>query len=236
MTKVMKWLGGSVAGVIGGVALLGASGTFNATDAAAESPPAPPARFVGTVLVDGQQPAAGTVIEARVGATSCGVSSTYSQGSAMWYAVDVAALDPGANPELRRRWRDRHVLHRWQACQRVRSVAQLRHQYRQPLLHVAHADPRTDDCDRVAVGLGLGLGLPICFGNHSRQPGPQRPAPVVVAARPRLRVLRRRVLVPRVVTPPPFGSSQFSVLALSRSVLVVPLWLAAASSPKPGCH
>ena len=98
MTKIMKWLGGSVAGVIGGVALLGASGTFNATDAAAESPPAPPARFVGTVLVDGQQPAAGTVIEARVGGTSCGVSSTYSQGSAMWYAVDVAALDPGANP------------------------------------------------------------------------------------------------------------------------------------------
>lgn len=98
MTKVMKWLGGSVAGVIGGVALLGASGTFNATDVAAESPPAPPARFVGTVLVDGQQPAAGTVIEARVGGTSCGVSSTYSQGSDMWYAVDVAALDPGANP------------------------------------------------------------------------------------------------------------------------------------------
>jgi len=98
MTKIMKWLGGSVAGVIGGVALLGASGTFNATDAAAESPPAPPARFVGTVLVDGQQPAAGTVIEARVGGTSCGVSSTYSQGSAMWYSVDVAALDPGANP------------------------------------------------------------------------------------------------------------------------------------------
>lgn len=98
MTKIMKWLGGSVAGVIGGVALLGASGTFTATDAAAESPPAPPARFVGTVLVDGQQPAAGTVIEARVGGTSCGVSSTYSQGSAMWYSVDVAALDPGANP------------------------------------------------------------------------------------------------------------------------------------------
>lgn len=98
MTKVMKWLGGSVAGVTGGVLLLGASGTFTATDAAAESPPAPAARYVGTVLVDGQKPAAGTVIEARVGATSCGVGTTYSQGSDMWYKVDVAALDPGASP------------------------------------------------------------------------------------------------------------------------------------------
>lgn len=98
MTKVMKWLGGSVAGVIGGVALLGASGTFTATDAAAESPPAPAARYVGTVLVDGQQPAAGTVIEARVGASSCGVGTAYSQGSDMWYKVDVASLDPGATP------------------------------------------------------------------------------------------------------------------------------------------
>jgi hypothetical protein len=98
MTKVMKWLGGSVAGVTGGVLLLGASGTFTATDAAAESPPAPAARYVGTVLVDGQKPAAGTVIEARVGATSCGVGTTYSQGSDMWYKVDVSALDPGATP------------------------------------------------------------------------------------------------------------------------------------------
>jgi hypothetical protein len=98
MTKVMKWLGGSVAGVVGSLVLLGASGSFNATDAAAESPPNPAARYVGTVLVDGQKPPSGTVIEARVGATSCGVSSTYSQGSDQWYKVDVAALDPGANP------------------------------------------------------------------------------------------------------------------------------------------
>jgi hypothetical protein len=69
MTKVMKWLGGSSAGVLGSVLLLGASGTFNATDVAAESPPAPAARYVGTVLVDGQKPAAGTLIEAPVGAT-----------------------------------------------------------------------------------------------------------------------------------------------------------------------
>lgn len=99
MTKVMKWLGGSTAGVAGSsLLLLGASGAFNAADVAAESPPAPAARYVGTVLVDGQAPAAGTVIEARVGSTSCGVGTAYSQGSEMWYKVDVAALDPGANP------------------------------------------------------------------------------------------------------------------------------------------
>lgn len=98
MTKVMKWLGGSVAGVLGGIVLLGASGTFNATDAAAESPPNPAARYVGTVLVDGQKPPSGTVIEARVGSSSCGVGTTYSQGSDIWYKVDVPALDPGATP------------------------------------------------------------------------------------------------------------------------------------------
>ncbi len=98
MTKVMKWLGGSVAGVLGGIVLLGASGTFNATDAAAESPPNPAARYVGTVLVDGQKPPSGTVIEARVGSSSCGVGTAYSQGSDVWYKVDVPALDPGATP------------------------------------------------------------------------------------------------------------------------------------------
>jgi hypothetical protein len=98
MTKVFKWLGGSVAAVVGGVALLAASGGLNATDVAAESPPNPAARFVGTVVVDGQAPAAGTLIEARVGATTCGTTQTYMQGSEAWYKVDVAALDPGASP------------------------------------------------------------------------------------------------------------------------------------------
>jgi hypothetical protein len=94
----MKWLGGSVAGVLGSIVLLGASGTFNATDAAAESPPNPAARYVGTVLVDGQKPPSGTVIEARIGAASCGVGTTYAQGSDIWYKIDVPALDPGATP------------------------------------------------------------------------------------------------------------------------------------------
>jgi hypothetical protein len=98
MTKVFKWLGGSVAGVLGGVLLLAASGGLNATDVAAQSPPSPPARFVGSVIVDGQPAAAGTVIEARVGSTTCGSDSVFMQGSEARYQVDVAALDPAGNP------------------------------------------------------------------------------------------------------------------------------------------
>jgi hypothetical protein len=98
MTKVIKWLGGTAAGVLGGILLLAASGGLNATDVAAESPPNPPARFVGSVLVDGQAPAPGTSIEARVGSSTCGVTTTFMQGSEARYALDVPALDPGANP------------------------------------------------------------------------------------------------------------------------------------------
>ncbi len=94
MTNVIKWLGGSVAAI----ALFGASSVLNVTEVAADSPPNPPARFVGSVLVDGQAPPAGTLIEARVGATTCGVTQTFSQGSSMRYTVDVTALDPGATP------------------------------------------------------------------------------------------------------------------------------------------
>jgi hypothetical protein len=98
MTKVFKWLGGTVASVLGGVALLAASGGLNATDVAAESPPNPPARFVGSVLVDGAAPPAGTTIEARIGSATCGVTTTFMQGSEARYSLDSPALDPGANP------------------------------------------------------------------------------------------------------------------------------------------
>ena len=54
MTKVLKLLGGGSLAAVLGVVLLGASGAFSATTVSAESPPNPPARFVGTVMVDGQ--------------------------------------------------------------------------------------------------------------------------------------------------------------------------------------
>lgn len=91
MTKVLKLLGGGSLAVVLGVLLF--SGV-----ALAESPPSPPARFVGSVKVDGANPAAGTLIEVRIGNTTCGVTSVFMSGAEARYAVDSPALDPGANP------------------------------------------------------------------------------------------------------------------------------------------
>ena len=96
MTKVTKLLGGGLAAVLG-VLLLSVSGAFSASTAEAESPPAPAARFAGSVLVDGVAPPAGTTIEARIGSTTCGVTTTFNTAESR-YVLDSPALDPGANP------------------------------------------------------------------------------------------------------------------------------------------
>ena len=92
MTKVLKMLGSFGLAAVLGVTLLGASSAF------AESPPNPPSRFAGTVKVDGVKVAGGTTIEARIGSTSCGVTTTFDQGGNANYVLDVPALDPGATP------------------------------------------------------------------------------------------------------------------------------------------
>jgi hypothetical protein len=90
MTRVTRLLvAGGLAAVLA-VMMLGS--------ALAESPPAPPSRFAGSVLVDGVAPPAGTRIEARIGSTTCGVTTTFNQGTEARYVVDVPALDPGATP------------------------------------------------------------------------------------------------------------------------------------------
>lgn len=94
MTKVFKWLGGALAGI----ALFGAVGVLGASDVAAESPPAPPAKFAGNVTVDGQPAAPGTVIQARIGGVSCGVDTVFMSGAEARYTIEVPALDPGATP------------------------------------------------------------------------------------------------------------------------------------------
>lgn len=98
MTKVKRWLGGAGLAVALSMLLLGLGGSFSATGAAAESPPAPPARFVGTVRVDGQNAAPGTVITAYVGSQVCKVTQVSSVGTESRYTLDVPALDPGASP------------------------------------------------------------------------------------------------------------------------------------------
>jgi hypothetical protein len=98
MTKVLRMLaGGGLAAVLGAV-LFGFSGAFSAQEAAAESPPNPPSRFAGSVLVDGAAPAAGTVITAMIGNTTCGVTTVFMNGAEARYTLDVPALDPGATP------------------------------------------------------------------------------------------------------------------------------------------
>lgn len=90
MTRVTRLLvAGGLAAVLA-VMMLGS--------ALAESPPAPPSRFAGSVLVDGAAPPAGTRIEARIGSTTCGVTTTFNQGTEARYVLDVPALDPGATP------------------------------------------------------------------------------------------------------------------------------------------
>ena len=98
MSKVMKMLGGSGLVAVLGVMLLGFSGAFNATTVSAESPPNPPSRFVGSVKIDGTNAPAGTTIEAKIGTTTCGVSSVFTASGESRYALDSPALDPGANP------------------------------------------------------------------------------------------------------------------------------------------
>lgn len=94
MTKVLKMLAGGGLAAVLGVVLLGLSGALGATDVEAQAPPARPARFVGSVVINGAPAPAGTVVEARVGSASCGVTTVFSQGAESRYAMDVQALQP----------------------------------------------------------------------------------------------------------------------------------------------
>jgi hypothetical protein len=94
----MRRLAPSGLAAVLGVLLIGFSGVLGAHEAAAESPPTPPARFAGSVTVDGKPVAPGTVITAQIGSASCGVTSTFNSGADARYVLDVPALDPGATP------------------------------------------------------------------------------------------------------------------------------------------
>ncbi len=91
MTKVLKLLGVSGLAAVLGVVLMSAV-------ALAESPPNPPARFTGTVLVDGKPATPGTSIELHIGSSTCGVTTVTANGAESRYLADSPALDPGANP------------------------------------------------------------------------------------------------------------------------------------------
>ncbi|MCC7363886.1 MAG: hypothetical protein IT303_05910 [Dehalococcoidia bacterium] len=69
---------------LAGALALGAGTAF------AQAPNDPPARFAGTVTIDGAPAPAGTTVTAQVGSATCGVTTVFSQGGAMNYVVDVA--------------------------------------------------------------------------------------------------------------------------------------------------
>src|SRR5690348_1251977 len=93
--RTLRHLRKPIAGLLVSLATLAALGLSTAF---AESPPAPPARFVGTVTVNGAPAAAGTTIEAHIGSTTCGVTTAFTSGATTRYTLDSPALDPGANP------------------------------------------------------------------------------------------------------------------------------------------
>jgi hypothetical protein len=94
MTKVITWLGGAFVALL----LLGVAGAFSTQTASAESPPGRPARFVGSVTVDGVAPVAGTVIQAKINGAACGATSVFLANGESRYALDVPARDPGSTP------------------------------------------------------------------------------------------------------------------------------------------
>jgi len=55
--------------------------------------PNPPARFAGSVTIDGHPAPAGTLVEARVGSSSCGTAATFMDGGVARYVLDVPAAD-----------------------------------------------------------------------------------------------------------------------------------------------
>lgn len=66
--------------------------------AAAQAPPNPPARFVGSVTIDGTPAPSGTLVEARIGNAACGSASVFIANNESRYALDSPALDPATSP------------------------------------------------------------------------------------------------------------------------------------------
>ncbi len=89
-TKLKRLMAGAVAAAVGAAMVVSVAG--------AQSPPNPPSRFVGSVTVDGQPAAAGTLIEARIGSATCGSTTVFSSGGQGRYVLDSPASEPTNSP------------------------------------------------------------------------------------------------------------------------------------------
>ena len=87
--RVMKWS----AAMLGLALLLGLVGMSAGAAIAQGAPPNPPARYAGTVTVDGTAAAAGASVQASVGGAVCATTAVNAAGT---YVVDVSAACGGA--------------------------------------------------------------------------------------------------------------------------------------------
>ena len=87
--RVMKWS----AAMLGLALLLGLVGMSAGAAIAQGAPPNPPARYAGTVTVDGTAAAAGASVQAWVGGAVCATTAVHAAGR---YVVDVSASCGGA--------------------------------------------------------------------------------------------------------------------------------------------
>ena len=87
--RVMKWS----AAMLGLALLLGLVGMSAGAAIAQGAPPNPPARYAGTVTVDGTAAAAGASVQAWVGGAVCATTAVNAAGT---YVVDVSASCGGA--------------------------------------------------------------------------------------------------------------------------------------------
>jgi hypothetical protein len=87
-------------GVVATLAL--AAGALGGGAASAQSPQNPPARFAGTVTLNGQVAPAGTTVTAQVAGAACGSTTVFMENGNANYVVDVPAAGtdaPGCGAE-----------------------------------------------------------------------------------------------------------------------------------------
>lgn len=77
--------------------VLAAMAMLSIASASAQSPPNPPSRFVGSVLVNGAAATAGTAIEARIAGATCGATTVFMASGQARYVLDSPALEPANN-------------------------------------------------------------------------------------------------------------------------------------------
>ncbi len=83
------------------IALVAGAAILTAQAAFAQAPPNPPARFAGSVTVNGQPATVGATVEAHVGSATCGTGAVFMSGADARYVLDSPdiAAAPGCGTD-----------------------------------------------------------------------------------------------------------------------------------------